>query len=244
MKYAQAVYALYRKELHDLTVSPAAYSALFVLYVGLALPFVGSGYWFSAGFSDFRSFFLNFPLLFTLVFPLLTMNSWADEKKSLTDRLLFSFPVPKICIALGKYAALCVWWLVMLAVSVCIPLSVLPLVYFDFFSFVLSYTALLFFGAALLAFSLALAGISVHTPVSFLLSFFTCIFFSVSHVPAQFTVCPAWLRAFLRYCSFPLHYESAARGILDTRDFVFYIVLILSAFLLQSALLAAQEQHR
>ena len=132
----------------------------------------------------------------------------------------------------------------MLAVSACIPLSVLPLVYFDFFSFVLSYTALLLFGAALLAFSLALASISMHTPVSFLLRFFTCIFFSGSHVLAQAAACPVWLRAFLRYCSFPLHYESAARGIFDTRDFIFYIILILSAFLLQSALLAAQERCR
>ncbi len=244
MKYRIAFLALCKKELRDLFFSPVAYIAVIVLHLGLALPFIGSGYWFSAGFSDFRPFFLHFPFLFCFVFPLLTMNSWTDEQKHRTDRLLSIYPVPLAVIVTGKYAALCLWFMLMLVISLCIPLSVLPLVYFDAASFLLSYSALVFFGAALLAVSLALSSISAHTPLSFLLSFFVCLFFTVSHAFAAVFSLPPFIAAFLRYCSFPLHFESAARGIFDTRDFFFYIMLIICGIALNLFILAEKESRR
>ena len=130
--------ALFNKELHTLIYSPALYAAALVLYLGAALPFVGSGYWFSAGLSDFRSFFLNLPFLFCIVIPLLAMNSWADEKKHGTDRLLAAYPVDKRLLATAKYAALLVCFAGAATLTMVIPLSVIPLVYFDFFPFFLS----------------------------------------------------------------------------------------------------------
>ncbi len=244
MKYLAAFSALCKKELRDLFFSPVAYTAAVVLHLGLALPFIGSGYWFSAGFSDFRPFFLHFPFLFCFIFPLLTMNSWTDEQKYRTDRLLAAYPVPVFVIAAGKYAALCLWFLLMLGISLCIPFSVLPLVYFDAASFVLSYSALVFFGAALLAVSLALSSISAHIAVSFLLSFFVCLFFTVSHAFTAVFSLPLFVQSFLRYCSFPLHFESAARGIFDTRDFFFYILLIICGTALNVFVITARNARR
>ena len=127
--------ALFNKELHTLIYSPTLYAAALVLYLGAALPFVGSGYWFSAGLSDFRSFFLNLPFLFCIVIPLLAMNSWADEKKHGTDRLLAAYPVDKRLLVAAKYAALLVCFAGTATLTMVIPLSVIPLVYFDFFPF-------------------------------------------------------------------------------------------------------------
>ena len=231
--------ALFNKELHSLIYSPALYAAALVLYLGAALPFVGSGYWFSAGLSDFRAFFLNLPFLFCIVIPLLVMNSWADEKKHGTDRLLAAYPVDKRLLAAAKYAALLVCFAGAATLTMVIPLSVIPLVYFDFFPFFLSYCAVLFFGAAFTAWSLALSNISAHTAVSFLLSFFTA-----SHVLAQVLPLPSAIVKILRYCSFTLHFESAARGIFDTRDFFFYILLIVAAQGLSVFLLYVQEESR
>ena len=70
--------ALFNNEHHTLIYIPALYAAALVLYLGAALPFVGSGYWFSAGMSDFRAFFLNLPFLFCIVITLLEMKSLAD----------------------------------------------------------------------------------------------------------------------------------------------------------------------
>ena len=124
--------ALFNKELHTLIYSPTLYAAALVLYLGAALPFVGSGYWFSAGLSDFRSFFLNLPFLFCIVIPLLAMHSWADEKKHGTDRLLAAYPVDKRLLVAAKYAALLVCFAGTATLTMVIPLSVIPLVYFDF----------------------------------------------------------------------------------------------------------------
>jgi len=229
MRYTGAFRALFYKELNTFRNSPAVYAAAFVLYLGAALPFIGSGYWFSAGLSDFRSFFLNLPFLFCIVIPLLAMNSWTDENKHHTDRLLASYPVPKWQLVTAKYAALLVCFTAMATGTMIIPLSVIPFVYFDFFSFFLSYCAVLFFGAACTAWALALSNVSSHTAISFLLSFFTGLFFTVSHVLVRLTPFPAFIAQILRYCSFMLHFESAARGIFDTRDFVFSILLMIFA---------------
>ena len=236
--------ALFDKELHTLIYSPTLYVAVLVLYLGSALPFVGSGYWFSAGLSDFRSFFLNLPFLFCIVIPLLAMNSWADEKKHGTDRLLAAYPVDKQLLATAKYAALLVCFAGAATLTMVIPLSVIPLVYFDFFPFFLSYCAVLFFGAAFTAWSLALSNISAHTAVGFLLGFFTGIFFTASHVIAQALQLPSAIAKILRYCSFTLHFESAARGIFDTRDFFFYTLLIVAAQGVSVFLLYVQEESR
>ena len=244
MKQNQAFKALFSKELTALLHSPAVYAAAFVLYAGAAIPFVGSGYWFSAGFSDFRPFFLNLPFLFCIVIPLLAMNSWADEKKHGTDRLLAVYPVHKQLLAAAKAAALLVCFAGMTTLTMIIPLSVIPLVYFDFFSFFLSFCAVLCFGAAFTGWSLALANISAHTAVSFLLSFFTGLFFTVSHVFTQLLPMPTFLVKILTFCSFTLHFESAARGIFDTRDFFFYILLMISAQGLSVFILYAQEEQR
>ncbi|MGI5101866.1 ABC transporter permease [Treponema vincentii] len=244
MKHFPAFKALFVKELNALIYSPALYAAVLVLYLGAALPFVGSGYWFSAGLSDFRSFFLNLPFLFCIVIPLLAMNSWADEKKHGTDRLLAAYPVDKRLLAAAKYAALLACFVGAATLTMVIPLSVIPLVYFDFFPFFLSYCAVLFFGAAFTAWSLALSNISAYTAVGFLLGFFTGIFFAASHVLAQVLPLPSFIVKILRYCSFTLHFESAARGIFDTRDFLFYILLIVAAQGLSVLLLYVQEENR
>ena len=237
MKRSLVFKALFVKELKAIIYSPATYAAVLVLYLGAALPFVGSGYWFSAGLSDFRPFFLNLPFLFCIVIPLLAMNSWADEKKHGTDRLLAAYPVDKNVLAAAKYTALLVCFACASSIMMIIPLSVIPLVYFDCFPFFLSYCAVLFFGAAFTAWALALSNISIHTAVSFLLGFFIGIFFTASHILAQLLPLPFVIARILRYCSFTLHFESAARGIFDTRDFFFYIILIalaqgLSVFML------------
>lgn len=241
MQHYTAFKALFFKELHMRVYSPVLYVAVSVLYLASALPFVGSGYWFSAGLSDFRSFFLNLPFLFCIIIPLLAMNSWTDEKKYGTDRLLASYPVGTVLLACAKYAALLVCVAGTATLVLCIPLSVVPLVYFDFSPFFLSYCAVLFFGAALSAWALALSNICPHAAISFLLTFFTGLFFTAPHVLSYVFPLPLWVVKTLRYLSFTLHFESAARGIFDTRDFFFYALSIIAAQGLAVFLLRIQK---
>lgn len=244
MRYASAFKALFFKELYERLSSPVLYAALLVLYFAAALPFVGSGYWFSAGLSDFRFFFLNLPFLLCIIIPLLAMNSWSDEKKHGTDRLLASYPVTVFLLSAAKYAALFVCGAGATLITLCIPLSVLPLVYFDFLPFFLSYCAILLFTAALSAWALALSSLCSHTALNFLLTVLTGLFFTASHVLAQVLPLPSFVVDMLQYCSFLLHFESAARGIFDTRDFFFYCFSIIAAHGLAVFILHRQGERR
>ncbi|CEM61939.1 hypothetical protein DWQ65_10100 [Treponema phagedenis] len=239
---SNAVFALYKKELYHLAISPVPFAALLIMQLGLAFPFIGMSYWFLSGVSELQSFFLNAPFLFCFVIPLLTMNIWSDERKAFTDKLLFSYPVSEQTIAGAKYLALVTVYACILIISSAIPVSVFQLGDFSFSVFLLSYAALFLFGSGLLAISLGIAVFSSYTAVNFLLSFIVILFFSLIQAPLKVYTANTLLAKILLWFAFPVHFESAARGIFDLRDFAFYAILIF--FGIQLTTYVLQRKHR
>ena len=235
------IFVLAKKEIRALYRTPVLYAAALVFVFGAGIFFIGSDYWFNAGLSDFRTFFLNMPFLFCVMVPMLTMNIWADEKKQYTDKFLFSLPVPLRTIVLGKYLSLICIWFCILTLSMIIPASVFSLGDFGAGSFFVSYCAVLFFGAGVFSVSCALSAISRHSAINFLLSFLTVFFFTVTYTLVQKTALPQYIKNILQYFSFPYHFESAARGIFDLRDFVFYCIL--TAFGIELNVFVLHEQR-
>lgn len=218
---------LIKKEICIMYKTSVPYSAAIVFILGAGLFFIGSDYWFNAGLSDFRAFFFNMPFLLCIIIPMLTMSLWADEKKQFTDKFLFSFPVSIRLIVIGKCLSLVCIWFCILVLSTFIPISVFNLVSFGKGSFFISYLAMFFFGAGIIAVSSALSSFSRHASINFLFSFLTVLFFTFIYSVIQKTLLPHVLKNIFRYISFSSHFESAARGIFDLRDFVFYILLAL-----------------
>ena len=184
------------------------------------------------------------PLLFCVVIPMLTMSSWSDEKKQFTDKFLFSLPVSIHYIVLGKYLSLILIWSIMLVLSLVIPLSVFSLAYFDSGSFFVSYISIFLFGAGIISISLGLSAVSGKPEINFLLSFLTVLFFTIIYPLTKNLNLPVLPNKIIAYLSFSSHFESAARGIFDTRDFFFYILLIVAAQGLSVFLLYVQEESR
>ena len=85
------IFVLAKKEIRALYQTPVLYAAALVFVFGAGIFFIGSDYWFNAGLSDFRTFFLNMPFLFCVMVPMLTMNIWADEKNNTRINSYFRF---------------------------------------------------------------------------------------------------------------------------------------------------------
>lgn len=233
---------LFKKDFFSLLKSPLPCVSLLIFFIGAAFPIIGGNFWLSAGISDFKVFFLNMPLLLSIVIPMLTMSLWADEKKHNTDKLLYVRPVSERAIVCGKYFAVAVIWFLMCSVSLIIPLSLIPIVYFDLSSFFLSYFAMFLFGAAIAAFCTAMSLISKHTALNFFISFAVIVILNLIHIPAKLLNLPFIIKNAFTAISFTLHFESASAGVFDSRDFLFYILLIAAGIELNIFILEIQRR--
>lgn len=235
---------LIKKEFIYHCKTPVSYGAalFFVLLSGIL--FIGNNTWLYSGQSDFKIFFLNMPVLFCVMIPLLTMNSWADEKKQFTDKLLFSLPISIRGIVLGKYLSLIALWFLILSLTMIIPISVFSLGYFSIPSFFLSWISVFLFGTGIIAISLAIAAVSRHSAVNFLISFLIISFFTFIHLLMQQFENYSFITAVLNYFSFIRHFESAARGVFDSRDFIFYFILVAFGIELNTFILQIEKDKR
>ncbi len=227
MKQSRIFFSLVKKEFKLLYRSPVLYAVVLFFILALGLFFIASDYWFNSGLADFKVFFLNMPILFCIIIPMLTMNVWSEEKKYFTDKLLFSFPVSFRLISLAKYVNLVFVWLLILLLSMFIPFSLLSLGNFSIGAFFISYLAVFFFGSGLISISLALSSISKYTAINFLSSFLIILFFTFFTSRIANAISSASLKSLFNYVSFTNHFETSARGIFSSIDFIFYLILIL-----------------
>ncbi|MGI5064838.1 ABC transporter permease [Treponema putidum] len=238
------IFFIAKKEFKMMYKSSPFYASSLFFLTSAGIAFIGSDSWFNAGLSDLKTFFLNMPILFCIVIPMLTMSVWSDEKKQFTDKFLFSLPVSIRYIVLGKYLSLILSWSIMIALSLVIPLSVFSLAYFDSGSFFVSYISMFLFGTGIISISLGLSAVSGKSEINFLLSFLTVLFFTLIYPLTKNLNLPLLLNTIIGYFSFSPHFESAARGLFDSRDLIFYLILVVLGIELNVFILTKQRDVR
>ncbi|HMA53296.1 MAG TPA: ABC transporter permease subunit [Acidobacteriota bacterium] len=237
------VWSLVKKELRAYFSSPIAYVVItgFLLLVGYFFYILIS--WFNAAAMQmtqnpyyaqqininemvFSPLFHNMTIILILVAPLLTMRLLAEEKKSGTDELLFTSPLSVGEIVLGKYAAALIMWLIMLGLTAL--LSVFAFAYGnpELAPWLMGYLGLFFMGALFIAIGLFFSSLTENQIVAAFLTVVTLLLLLVLNFVTS-SGGGSW-RAVLGYVSFSDHFEDMTRGILDTKDVVYYLTF--SAF--------------
>jgi len=214
---------LARKELRSWIYAPALYviTVFFLLFVSVW--FFHHRSFFAMDTASLRSFFLGFPFAFILVIPVLTMKSWTEEKKLGSAELLFTLPFTEWDLVLGKFLACFVLILGMLALTLPVPLTVLPLGQFDPGVIFAEYAGALLLGAAASALGLFLSSISRTQAAAFLGSAVALMAMTLPAALAQDM--PPALAALVTSFSLTFHFESFSRGLLDSRDLAFFILM-------------------
>ena len=114
--------AIFRRELQAYFYTPAAYVFMGVfLALGSVLFAVGN---LAARSGDLPAFLGSMSYLWMLLTPVLTMHTYAGERKARTDQLLFTSPVSMAGVAVGKYLAGCVVLALTSALSLVYPLII------------------------------------------------------------------------------------------------------------------------
>ena len=219
--------AILKKEINSFFASPIGYLviAIFLLLNGLFLwLFKGEFNILDYGFADLSSFFLLSPWILIFLIPAVTMRSFSDEKKQGTLELLLTKPISHLQIVLGKYFGAFILIVLALIPTLLYVYTVnqlgKPVGNLDFGSTLGSYVGLLFLVAAYTAIGVFSSTLSDNQIVAFIIAVFICFFFYVGFEGLIDFITPS-----IEQFGMSAHYKSMSRGVLDTRDILYFISL-------------------
>ena len=233
--------AIARREMRTYFNSPIAY-----IVIGVFLLVAGYLYFstlFLMGRGSLRGFFSVAPVLFVVFAPAVTMRLVAEEKKSGTMELVLTMPIRNWELVTGKFLAALGMVCVGLLCTLAYPLSVSSLVAegttFDWGPVIGGYIGLILMASSFLAVGLWASALSKNQIVGFIVGLLLCFgFYFVDKVAILF---PESLGGILEYLSVDYHFDNISRGVIDTRDLIFYASITLVGLMLTTTELADNE---
>lgn len=233
------VLAIYQRELRSYFDGALAY-----LIVPIFLGLVGS---FSLFFQDIfeigrlemRVVFFWMAFFFLLLIPALTMRTFAEEKRTGSIEMLVTLPIKDEEIVLGKYFASVSVVLLALMLSLTYPISLAGLGELDWGPVFGGYLGLFLLGAAFSAIGIAMSALSNSQVMAFLLSLTIGIIpfatgYALNRVPGE--ILPV-----VQYLTFEYHFSNLSKGVIDTRNLVFYGSVV--AFFLHLAVFQLEQRR-
>lgn len=211
-------WVLARKEWTMLFNAPATY-VIFVLFLMLSgWLFVSLLFQFNQ--SSLETFIRPLPILFTFIVPALTMRSFAEEFRSGTIEYLATLPVEDHQVVIGKYLGAMGLLGALMALTLVHPLLLFIIGRPDMGQIIGSYVAALGLASFFAAIGLWASALTRNQVVAFIVGFFVCFaFFSIDWIANLF---PSAIGAWIRMAGIQTHYEALSRGVLDSRDLLYW----------------------
>lgn len=227
------MYSLFVKEIKSFLGSLVGYIVMgvFLILTGLFLwVFPFSDNILQRGFADINGLFQIAPLVFLLLIPAITMRSFAEEKKTGTIELLLTYPINDTKIVLAKFFSALVLLVISLLPTLIYFISVYYLGYpkgnIDQGAMWGSYIGLVFLGAAFAAIGLFVSLITDNQIIAFLFSVVICFIAWLGFdFIYSFDVFGSF-GYFIKTLGISHHYESISRGMVDTRDLIYFMSVI------------------
>ena len=221
----QQVLHIFRKEFTDYFISPIAY---IVISVFLLI----TGWFFFATFfiydqAELRGFFQLLPFIFSFVIPALTMRLFSEELNVGSYETLLTLPVTTVDIILGKFLAATVFIAVMLMPTVSYPLFIAFLGDLDAGPVLGGYIGALCLGGAFCAVGLFASSLTRNQIIAFIIGMIIC--FTLAILDQMLIFFPGKIVAIISYLSAHNHFENIAKGIIDTRDLLYFLSVVFIA---------------
>jgi ABC-2 type transport system permease protein len=200
-----------------------------IAYIVITIFLLISGWFF---FSDLflvnqaslRNLFNIIPFIFMFFVPAVTMRLISEEKRSGTIEVLLTLPVRDYEIILGKFLAGLILIVVAVMLTFIYVLVLSGIGDFDFGSVVSGYIGLILLGAAYLSIGVFTSSLTENQIVAFITGF--VIIFALFMLDKVLIFLPAFLASFFEYLSVNYHFSNIARGVIDSRDVIYYLSLI------------------
>jgi ABC-2 type transport system permease protein len=231
------ILCIFKREFRSYFDSPVAYIVLiFFLLI--------SGYFFTSNLflmnqANLRTLFGIVPLLFVFFVPAISMRLLAEEKKSGTIELLLTYPIRDMEIVIGKYLAALGLILALLIFTFVYAISVSTLGDLDGGQVVSGYIGLFLLGAAYLAIGVFASSITENQIVAFIVALAISFFFFILDKILFFV--PSSLASILEYLAIEYHFQNISRGVIDTRNIIYYASVIFIGLLFASHALSRRK---
>lgn len=235
----KAIMTLASKELRDMFASPIAYVFISVFLV-LSFWIFFSGF-FLVGEANLRLFFGWLPVLFIVLLPSVTMGKWSEEKRSGTFELLMTLPVPHWQIVIGKLLSCVTFLFIVLLFTTPLYFVVSSLGAIDTGQVLGAYAGSLLLGISYLTMGLFISSLSRNQIVAFILTVLVLFFLYIISEPMVTSYLPASMVSVFQYLSFSSHFSSMERGVIDSRDVLFFISSIIFFIYLNIVTLTARQ---
>ena len=223
-------YPIFKKELRSYFTSLIAYVVLAVFlvlagyyfYTDLALFVLWGGASVQEGLWQYLFHDIRLILLFTI--PLLTMRLFSEEKKLGTIELLFTYPFRDIEILLGKYLACLTVFSIMLGFTVLYPILLAIVYQVELGPLVASYLGMFLLGSAFISCGIMVSSLTENQIVAALVtSGIILTFWFIDWNEAA--VSPS-VAVVLHHLSFFEHFYNFVRGVIDTKDIIYFMLFI------------------
>ena len=225
--------AVFKKELRQFFSSLTAYIAIivFLLLTGLFLFVFPDTSVLEYGYATLEKFFDLAPWILLFLVPAITMRSFADEFRSGTFEILGTRPLTSVQIVLGKYLSCLFIVFCSLLPTIIYAISVQKLAVeggIDVGGTIGSYIGLFFLSAVFTAIGICCSSFTNNAVVAFLVAAFVCFllyngFEAISRIPAL----QSGADYYVEMLGIDFHYKSMSRGVIDTRDVIYFLSLII-----------------
>ena len=171
-----------------------------------------------------RNFFSNMSVVGLFIIPMITMRLFAEEKRTGTIELLVTSPLRDFEIILGKWLAAIILYMTILAISMLNMLVLFAYGNPDWRPMAVGYLGLILQGGALLSIGTFISTATRNQIVAGVATFGVCLLLWVLDWVSQFE--SSTLFSIISYLSVTSHFESFMRGVLDSKDAVYYLSVI------------------
>lgn len=228
---------IFRKEFNAYFISPIA-------YIVIAIFLLITGWFFFATFfifnqANLRTFYTLLPLVFAFVIPAITMRLISEEINVGSDEILLTMPVTFQDVILGKFLASVALVVAMLIPTFAYPLTVSLMGQLDWGPVIGGYVGAIFLAAAFSAIGLFASALTRNQIIAFIIALAIC--FTLTLLDKMLYFLPRSLLSVFAYLGADFHFQNIARGIIDSRDLLYFVSLCFAG--LYGAYLALLQRH-
>lgn len=239
------IWAIFKRELRGYFVTPLAYVfiVIFLFLTGIFTFYMGG--FFQRGQADLQSFFTFHPWLYLFLIPAISMRLWAEERKQGTIELLLTLPISMSQAVTGKF--LSAWAFTGIALALTFPMwvTVNYLGNPDNGVIVASYFGSFIMAGAYLAIGICISAMTKNQVIAFVITVVVCLLFVLAGYPVVLNFFQGWAPDYLvetvSSFSFLTHFNSITKGVIDIRDFIYFVSLI-GCWLFASALIVDMKK--
>ncbi len=238
---------VFRKEIYGFLNSLVAYIVIsvFLTSVGLLMWVFPETSVLDYGYSDMETLFSLGPYVFMFLIPAITMKMFAEEKKSGTLELLLTSPISELELIMAKY----------LSAFVLVIFSLIPTIIYYFAIYNLgnpvgnidsagvtgSYIGLILLGGVFTSIGILSSSLTENQIVAFILAVFLCFILYTGF--SSIAAIDVWSSGsnFIEQLGILYHYTAMSKGLIDSRNLVYFISVIGIMLLLTNLKLSSRK---